>query len=158
MIDKAKKIKKPGFNFTVPYGLKKAMGNTVTGLTATVLTFAPSACKKEKVEPDVKKPNNISIPFARTDITASTFPEFEEKVRQTRADKSIDTVFVVAQGDYADIGEGAMVIYTDRLTSLQNMEGPVFGKGPMNPFGIYQKQHDELEAMKFQMQAFKIYE
>jgi len=107
----------------------------------------------------VKPPgNNMELPFAMTDLFGTNLVQFRELIQFTLvSNPAIDTLFVVAQGDYGAQGRMAMALITPRIISFQDL-GIVYGKGIIDPMSIFVADRDALQAMLFDVRAQNVYD
>jgi hypothetical protein len=100
----------------------------------------------------------MEIPFVLADISNVNLPHLKERVQYELAKTELDTLFLVAQGDWEGVEHAVTGIYTNRLEEVKNlMPAKIWGKGVINPDYIMESDKRRLEVMKFIVNAGHIF-
>ena len=151
-----KNIAEKLYKLEVPYWMKKAGLGVLTGaLALSTACSKPDEPEDEPDEPTEVVGNNIEIPFARADLAAANVQQLTTKVQNAlNIVPAVDTVFLVAQGDWDTAESPVMLARANSLEDIKDLDADrIWGRGIINPASIGESDSIRLALMKFIIDA-----
>jgi hypothetical protein len=154
MKNEVKKAKKPLFNITVPYRLKK-----VALLLMLPGVFAAS-CKKETPKPTLQK-KNVTIEVPMLNLLNENLYKVEAQIVEAYYDELTDTVRLKLMGDWNGVDASYAGMFTYNLKGLkEDSPNPskTVGGGEANPDVIFKRDSLDLANMLVRVNSGRVIE